>query len=91
MAAALDIAGGQIGIFKVSEYNHYIIVTSFSLHHFDIVLYLQLTHAGRQDTDEVLMFQNSANVMDFVFDPFNNHRLVVGNALIIGGCSISES
>ncbi|CAI8046126.1 Coronin-7 [Geodia barretti] len=37
----------------------------------------QLTHTGRQDTDEVLMFQNSANIMDFVFDPFNNHRLVV--------------
>ncbi|CAI8048905.1 Coronin-7 [Geodia barretti] len=52
VAAALDIAGGQIGIFK-------------------------LTHTGRQDTDEVLMFQNSANIMDFVFDPFNNHRLVV--------------
>jgi coronin-7 len=52
VAAALDIAGGQIGIFK-------------------------LTHTGRQDTDQVLMFQNAANVMDFVFDPFNNHRLVV--------------
>jgi coronin-7 len=23
------------------------------------------------------MFQNSANIMDFVFDPFDNHRLVV--------------
>jgi coronin-7 len=52
VAAALDIPGGQIGIFK-------------------------LTHTGRQDTDEVLMFQNSANIMDFVFDPFDNHRLVV--------------
>jgi coronin-7 len=52
VAAALDIAGGQIGIFKLS-------------------------HTGRQDTDEVLMFQNTANVMDFVFDPFDNHRLVV--------------
>ena len=40
--------------------------------------FYQLTHTGRQDTDEVLMFQNSAGIMDFVFDPFNNHRLVVG-------------
>ena len=40
----------------------------------------QLTHTGRQDTDDVLMFQNSANVMDFVFDPFDNHRLVVGES-----------
>ena len=24
------------------------------------------------------MFQNVANVTDFMFDPFNNHRLVVG-------------
>ena len=41
-------------------------------------LFSQLSQTGRQDTDEVLMFQNSANIMDFVFDPFNNHRLVVG-------------
>lgn len=38
----------------------------------------QLSHTGRQDTDNVMMFQNTANVMDFVFDPFNNRRLVVG-------------
>ena len=24
------------------------------------------------------MFQNTANIMDFVFDPFDNYRLVVG-------------
>ena len=41
-------------------------------------LLFQLARTGRQDTDEVLMFQNTANIMDFVFDPFDNHRLVVG-------------
>ena len=38
---------------------------------------------GHQDTDEVLMFQNTANIMDFVFDPFDNHRLVVGQSVIL--------
>ena len=30
------------------------------------------------DTDSVPTLQNSADVMDFAFDPFNTHRLVVG-------------
>jgi len=41
-------------------------------------LFLQLSKPGRLDTDEVPTLQNTANVMDFVFDPFNNRRLVVG-------------
>lgn len=45
------------------------------------LLLVQLANTGRQDTDEVLMFQNSVNIMDFVFDPFDNHRLVVGMGL----------
>ena len=55
--------------------------TESSLLPHDVIMmssFYQLSHTGRQDTDEVLMFQNSANIMDFVFDPFDNHRLVVG-------------
>jgi len=37
----------------------------------------ELSKPGRLDTDEVPTLQNTANVMDFVFDPFNNRRLVV--------------
>ena len=74
VAAALDIAGGQIGIFKVSST---IIQNLCTWYTFFLV---QLANTGRQDTDEILMFQNSVNIMDFVFDPFDNLRLVVGMA-----------
>lgn len=52
VAAALAMAGGQIGVFELSK-------------------------PGRLDTDDVPTLQNTANVMDFTFDPFNNRRLVV--------------
>ena len=38
----------------------------------------QLNKPGRLDTDDVPTLQNVAGVMDFVFDPFNDRRLVVG-------------
>ena len=37
MAAALDIAGGQIGIFKVLHH-HCIIRNNFGLRHYDVIV-----------------------------------------------------
>ena len=39
---------------------------------------LQLSQPGRLDRDDIPTLQNVAGIMDFVFDPFNNSRLVVG-------------
>ena len=49
---------------------------------FPFLLLYQLSKPGRLDTDNVPTLQNTANIMDLVFDPFNNNRLVVGESLI---------
>lgn len=39
---------------------------------------IQLDKPGRLDTNSVPTLQNTADVMDFCFDPFNPNRLAVG-------------
>ena len=43
--------------------------------------YFQLDKPGRlgDTTDELPTIQNGSKVADFVWDPFDNNRLVVGN------------
>ena len=52
----------------------------------------QLSKPGRLDTDNVPTLQNTANIMDFVFDPFNNNRLVVGKSfnILVVYCSLQD-
>ena len=43
-----------------------------------LLFVIQLSKPGRLDSDLVPTLQNTADVMDFAFDPFNTHRLAVG-------------
>ena len=81
VAVVLSSAGGQIGVFEV------IIVCLWFIH--KLVLFsnfyqfsnpprVQLGQAGRLDKSSTPTLQNSSNVMDFAFDPFDACKLVVG-------------
>ena len=84
VAAVLSVSGGQIGVFEASvhEYTN-LCVTKTCEHVLPFLPLFQLSKPGRLDTDNVPTLQNTANIMDFAFDPFNNNRLVVGKSFNI--------
>ena len=47
---------------------------------------LQLAHPGKLPDTALPTIQNSVNVADISWDPFNTHRLVVGKRLCVGVC-----
>lgn len=82
MAVPLAIAGGQIAVFEVrfririsSPLNHRLIYSVFLL---DLCVFLQLSQPGKLPDTALPTIQNSVNVADFCWDPFDPHRLVVG-------------
>ena len=52
--------------------------TSHDSHGTNMCCALQLSKAGRLDTNVISTLQNTADVMDFAFDPFNSRRVVIG-------------
>lgn len=48
-----------------------------------VLFYLQLKNTGRLDGNAVPTLQNGSAVLDFVFDPFNRNKIVVGELRIL--------
>lgn len=53
-------------------------------HTMNYPLYLQFSSPGRLPDTGVPVLQHHSKVTDYTWDPFNDHRLVVGMDVVIG-------